>query len=106
MTNTNIVEKINEELVNNPDIDAANIWVNVDEGHVTLAGSVPDPQAAGIAENAVINIDGVQDVTSIFSVESESPEIHFSDPPPMAKNPKQELKRQMSEMASEGGTCF
>ncbi len=105
MMNDNIVEKINQELVNHPDIDAANIWVNVDEGHVTLAGSVPDPQSAGVAEETVINIDGVQEVTSIFSIESESPEIHISDPPPSAKPPKQELKRQISEMTSEGGMC-
>ena len=99
-----IVEKINEELINHPDIDAANIWVNVEEGHVILAGSVPDPETQEMAEEAVISIDGVENVTSIFSIESESPEIHVSDAPPSAKHPKEELKQQISEMTSEGGT--
>jgi hypothetical protein len=101
-----MVEKINEELVNHPNIDAANIWVNVEEGHVTLAGSLPDPKSIEIAEETVINIDGVEDVTSIFSIESESPEIHMSDPPPSPKHPRQELKRQISEMTSEGGIPY
>jgi hypothetical protein len=53
----------------------------------------------------VINIDGVDDVTSIFSIESEAPEIHVSDPPPSPKDPKHELKLQAAEMTSEGGLC-
>lgn len=103
MRGSNIVERINQELVNNPLIDESNIWVNVEEGHVTLAGSAPCPEAVAIAEETVINIDGVDDVTSIFSIESEAHEIHVSDPPPSAKDPKQILKLQMAEMASEGG---
>lgn len=99
----NIVEKINEELVRNPLIDESNIWVNVEEGHVTLAGSAPCPEAVALAEQAVINIDGVDDVTSIFSIESEVHEIHVSDPPPSPRDRKQELKLQIAEMASEGG---
>lgn len=100
---SNIVEKINEVLVNNPLIDETNIWVNVEEGHVTLAGSAPCPEVVAIAEEVVINIDGVDDVTSIFSIESEAHEIHVSDPPPSPRDRKQELKIQIAEMTSEGG---
>ncbi len=103
MRSDNIVNRINEELINHPQIDAANIWVNVEEGHVTLAGSVPDPEIIAVAEETVINIDGVNEVTSIFSVESESPDIHVSDPPPTMKDSKQQLKIQIAEMTSEGG---
>jgi BON domain len=103
MGSDNIVQRINEELVNHPQIDANNIWINVEEGHVTLAGSVPDPDTIAVAEEAVINLDGVEDVTSIFSIESECPEIHVSDPPPAPKDPKVQLKIQIAEMTSEGG---
>lgn len=103
MRSDNIVNKINEELVNHPQIDAANIWVNVEEGHVTLAGSVPDPEIIAVAEETVSNIDGVNEVTSIFSVESESPDIHVSDPPPTMKDRHHQLKHQILEMTSEGG---
>ena len=101
--NDNIVQKINDELVNHPRIDADNIWINVEEGHVTLAGSVPDPEVIAVAEETVINIDGVEGVTSIFSIDSESPEIHVSDPPPSPKDKKAQLKLQIAEMTSEGG---
>lgn len=98
-----IVERINHELVNHPKIDAANIWINVEDGHVTLAGSVPEAEVAVIAEEAVKNIDGVEDVVTLLSIESEAPDIHVSDPPPSPKDKKSELKFQIEDMTSEGG---
>ena len=106
MTNINILEEINRKLVDHPKIDETNIWVNVEEGHVTLAGSVPEPELIEAAEKAVVKVDGVDDVISLLCVESESPDIHISDPPPSHKNPKQQLNSQISEMASEGGIPF
>ncbi len=107
MTNNNILEEVTRKLVNDPKIDERNIWVNVEDGHVTLAGSVPDPALVEAAEKAVVKVDGVEDVISLLCVESESPDIHVSDPPTSRiKDPKQHLKMQISEMASEGGIPF
>jgi BON domain len=106
MATANILEKINKTLVEDPRIDEHNIWVNVEDGHVTLAGSVAEPDLVVAAETAVVNIDGVQDVVSLLCVESESHEIHVSDPPPSPKDPKHQLTIQVSEMVSEGGIAF
>jgi hypothetical protein len=106
MTSSTILEEINQKLTDHPEIDERNIWVNVEDGHVTLAGSVPEPQLVEAAEKTVVKVDGVEDVISLLCVEAESPDIHVSDPPPSPKDPKQVLKIQLSEMASEGGIPF
>lgn len=106
MANINILEEINRKLVDHPKIDESNIWVNVEDGRVTLAGSVPDPELVQAAEKAVVKVDGVEDVISLLCVEAEASDIHISDPPPSPKDPKQQLKIQLSEMASEGGIPF
>jgi hypothetical protein len=107
MTTNNILQEIAQKLAEDPQIDERNIWVNVEDGHVTLAGSVPDPALVEAAEKAVVKIDGVEDVISLLCVECESEDIHISDPPTSRiRDPKQQLKIQISEMASEGGIAF
>jgi hypothetical protein len=49
-------------------VDASNIEVYVDNGNVTLGGSVPERAMKRYAEDAAIGIPGVQDVQNQLSV--------------------------------------
>lgn len=68
--NTKIAEKINEKLVNNPNIEAGNIWVDVEDGEVTLSGSVADKGTKDLTEKVVHDVAGVNKVENLL----ETPE--------------------------------
>ena len=57
-----ITEEINEELTRHPDIDASEIEVDVENGEVTLSGTVDDRQAKRLAEDIAERCSGVSDV--------------------------------------------
>ncbi|MFL5493291.1 MAG: BON domain-containing protein [Gemmatimonadales bacterium] len=57
-----IREDINEELTRHPDIDAFEIEVRVDDGEVTLTGTVEDRHAKRLAEDLAERFTGVTDV--------------------------------------------
>lgn len=64
--NTKIAEKINEKLVNNPNIEAGNIWVDVEDGAVTLSGSVADEGTKDLTEKVVQDVAGVNNVENLL----------------------------------------
>ncbi len=57
-----IKEDVNEQLTRNPDLDASDIEVNVENGEVTLTGTVDARQAKRLAEDLAENCSGVQEV--------------------------------------------
>ena len=57
-----IREDINEELTRHPDIDAYEIEVRVENGEVTLTGTVEDRHAKRLAEDLAERTSGVTDV--------------------------------------------
>ena len=57
-----IKEDVNEELTRNPDLDASDIEVMVENGEVTLTGTVDARQAKRLAEDLAENCSGVHEV--------------------------------------------
>jgi osmotically-inducible protein OsmY len=57
-----IEEDINEQLTRHPEVDATEIEVNVDNGEVTLTGTVDNRNAKRIAEDVAESVSGVRDV--------------------------------------------
>ena len=57
-----IREDVNEELTRNPQIDATEIEVKVENGEVTLTGVVDDRQAKRLAEDLAERCSGVHEV--------------------------------------------
>jgi len=61
-------EEINDRLMTHPDIDASDIEVRVDEGIVTLTGSVEDRHEKRLAEYIAEDSVGVDDVDNQLKV--------------------------------------
>ncbi|MBB6097379.1 hypothetical protein HNR42_000793 [Deinobacterium chartae] len=64
-----IRDEINDELTDHGDIDATNIEVSVQDGEVTLSGTVPDRMQKRMAEDLAETIRGVKDVHNRLRVE-------------------------------------
>lgn len=63
-----IREEVHERLTMHPDVDASDIEVRVNEGVVTLTGVVEDRHQKRLAEDAVEDIFGVDDVRNELKV--------------------------------------
>jgi hypothetical protein len=57
-----IHEEVCERLADHPHIDATDIEVSVDEGEVTLAGTVDDRDTKWSAEDCALEVHGVRDI--------------------------------------------
>jgi hypothetical protein len=57
-----IEEDVNERLTAHPGIDATEIEVRVNDGEVTLAGTVDDRRSKRLAEDIADSVSGVRDV--------------------------------------------
>jgi hypothetical protein len=57
-----IREDVNERLTDHPHIDASDIEVQVQNGEVTLSGTVDDRQAKRLAEDIADSVSGVREV--------------------------------------------
>jgi len=57
-----IREDVNERLTDHPHIDASDIEVQVQNGEVTLSGTVDDRQAKRLAEDITESVSGVREV--------------------------------------------
>jgi len=66
-----ITEDINEELTQDPDIDATNISLEVQNGEVTLKGTVPDRETKRRAEDIAESCSGVKEVQNQLRVKRE-----------------------------------
>src|SRR5579862_3687078 len=64
-----IRDDINERLTDHPDIDATEIQVQVNQGEVTLTGTVDERRAKRLAEDIAENVAGVKDVHNQLRVE-------------------------------------
>jgi len=64
-----IREDISERLEDHPQIDASNIEVSVNDGVVTLSGTVDDRRAKRLAEDVTEDIRGVKDVHNQIRVQ-------------------------------------
>ena len=64
-----ILEDVSEELFRNPDIDAGDIEVQVQNGEVTLTGKVEDRRQKRLAEDLAEGCSGVKDVHNQLKVD-------------------------------------
>jgi osmotically-inducible protein OsmY len=68
-----IMEEICDILMQHGGVDASNISVNVDDnGEVTLEGTVSDRQQKRMAEDAIENVSGVNEVHNRLRVQQDS----------------------------------
>jgi hypothetical protein len=63
-----IREDVNDRLTAHPDIDASEIEVRVQSGEVTLTGVVEDRRTKRMAEDAIEDVTGVDDVHNQLKV--------------------------------------
>lgn len=104
ITDEKILEKINKKLVEHTQIEAGNIWINIEEGIVFLAGSVPDEKTKELVEKIVQNIQGVNGVENLLSTkESEEIKPLINETSSPKQKETDELKLQRGAMTSEGG---
>jgi len=66
-----ITEDINEELTQDPELDASGISVEVKNGEVVLKGSVPDRESKRRAEEIAESCSGVKDIQNQIRVKRE-----------------------------------
>lgn len=67
-----IREDVCEALFHDADVDASNIDVEVQDGVVTLSGSVEDRRTKRCAEDCVEQLSGVKDVTNNIRIETNT----------------------------------
>ena len=67
-----IREDVSEALTRSHDVDATNIEVAVNDGIVTLTGSVDDRHAKRMAEDVAQDVSGVRDVQNQLRVQPSS----------------------------------
>jgi hypothetical protein len=72
-SDTRIFEDVCDRLERDPDLDATGIVVTVEEGEVTLAGTVDDRRARRLAEDAVAECPGVRDVHNRLRAAGQRP---------------------------------
>ncbi|MDX2153936.1 MAG: BON domain-containing protein [Bryobacteraceae bacterium] len=63
-----IMEEVCERLEQHPDVDASEVEVHVNNGEVTLTGSVEDRHQKRLAEDAVEHLSGVREVHNQLKV--------------------------------------
>lgn len=68
-TDEDIKKEVVDHLYWNNEVDASDIEVRVDDGEVTLTGSVPSVNNSIAAENAAFDIEGVVVVNDELDVE-------------------------------------
>lgn len=66
-----ILEEVSERLTRHPDVDARDIEVKVQNGEVTLSGSVTQRHCKRMAEDISENVSGVKDVRNEIRVLSQ-----------------------------------
>jgi hypothetical protein len=69
-----IAEEVNERLTRHGQLDASDIEVRVENGEVTLSGSVDSRRSKRLAEDAVETVWGVRDVHNRLTIASRSAE--------------------------------
>lgn len=67
-----IQEEVCEALFRDPSVDASEIEVSVQEGEVTLSGTVTERQMKRMAEDCAESISGVKDVRNEIRVQSQN----------------------------------
>jgi osmotically-inducible protein OsmY len=82
-----IREDVSERLADHPHIDASEIEVNVNNGEITLSGTVEDRHAKRLAEDIAESVSGVRDVHNQIKVqhgqESQQGQRQFSNAGPV-----------------------
>ncbi|MEQ1503673.1 MAG: BON domain-containing protein, partial [Myxococcota bacterium] len=67
-----IREEVCDALTRDPGVDASSIDVKVDNGEITLGGTVDDRHQKRMAETVVERVEGVKDVHNQIRVQSQS----------------------------------
>jgi osmotically-inducible protein OsmY len=67
-TDSDIKQDVLAELIWEPMVNAAHVGVEVDDGEVTLIGTVENGSASMAAERAALRVDGVRAVANGLSV--------------------------------------
>lgn len=63
-----IWEEVHDRLMGHPDLDVTEVEIEVEEGHVTLAGRVNSRESKWLAEEITRAVQGVQDVHNRLKV--------------------------------------
>jgi osmotically-inducible protein OsmY len=63
-----VVAAIKAKYAADPDLSVWSISVSCHQGHVSLSGSVPNPEGVGKAVTLALEPDGVEDVTSTLEI--------------------------------------
>ena len=66
-----ISEDINEELTQDPELDASDVSIEVKNGEVILKGTVPDRESKRRAEDIVESCSGVKEVLNQLRIKRE-----------------------------------
>lgn len=74
-----IREDVCEALYRSYDVDASNIEVKVNDGCVYLSGEIDSRQTKKMAEDAVENVTGVQDVQNRLTFRRQEPVIRENE---------------------------
>jgi osmotically-inducible protein OsmY len=64
-----IREDVSERLADHPHIDASEIEINVNNGEITLTGTVEDRQSKRLAEDIAESVSGVREVHNQIRVQ-------------------------------------
>ena len=63
-----IWEEVHDRLMGHPNLDATEMEIEVEEGHVTLVGRVDSRESKWLAEEIARAVPGVQDVRNRLKV--------------------------------------
>jgi hypothetical protein len=91
-----IEEDACEALYHHGQIDASNIEVSVQNGEITLTGTVETRQEKRLAEDALESISGVKDITNQLRVQPS--QGHFANP-----RHQQNVQGSLTSMSGESG---
>lgn len=87
-----IKNEVNEALYHETYVDASDIDVSVDNGEVTLSGTVDSRMAKRRAEDCIERITGVSDVSNHLKVKRSTDTIMSNTTSPSMVNPKDDQK--------------
>lgn len=99
-----IREDVSEALTRSPDVDATNVEVMVNDGMVTLSGSVDDRHSKRVAEDVAQDVSGVRDVQNQLRIQSSASDTIINAE---NKGPGSETQRTQSSplgLSAEAGS--
>ena len=99
-----IAEQVNEALAGDDKLSAGDVWVNVENNAVPLAGTVTDEASVARAARLALSLPDVKTVENLLESLADQPaNATTPEPLPLPATPRQELREQKAGMTNEGG---